>query len=73
MVLKNFNISVSIGKDKTQCDQTVMSSKITTTVPIFGHYVRFSLHDLPQSKTKLKYCLCIINKTDKSLLEKKSL
>ena len=36
---------VSIGKTKTECDPAIITNKVAEKIPVFGHYIRYSLSD----------------------------
>lgn len=43
--LRNAKVSVAIGKNKTECDPAIITNKVASTIPVFGHYIRYSLTD----------------------------
>ena len=43
--LQNTKVCVSIGKTKAECDPAIITNKVAVTIPVFGHYIRYSLSD----------------------------
>ena len=41
--LRNADVSVAVGKTKNECDPAIITSKVGVTIPIFGHYIRYTL------------------------------
>lgn len=41
--LKNAAVSVSVGKNKNELDSAIITNKVSSTIPVFGHFVRYTV------------------------------
>nr|XP_022306505.1 uncharacterized protein LOC111112916 isoform X2 [Crassostrea virginica] len=54
--LQNTKVCVSIGKTKTECDPAIITNKVAVTIPVFGHYIRYSLSNDNESNSCTRMC-----------------
>ena len=56
--LQNTKVCVSIGKTRTECDPAIITNKVVVTIPVFGHYIKYSLSDSNSNESNSCIHMC---------------